>query len=438
MADVTAMKTPAEQALSAAFTAARAKLPGQGPVASLREDAFKRFDARGLPHRRVEEWKYTDLRALMREANPLAPPPDAAAKARAKEAGNILAGLDVRKLVFVDGAFVPELSDLTPEAGLTVGSLAAALAKGDALVGQHLGKTFVTDDVAVALNTALMGDGAVIRIAAGAEIKRPIHIVFAVGADKPAATFVRSLVVVEKGAKAVVIEDHESGDEQVNAAIELNVGAEAQVDYFKLTRARGLHVSSLLATVGARALFRGFAFTADSSVVRNQSFVHFAGENSHAGIRGVSLLADKDHVDTTLYIRHAARGCESREQFKTVLDDESHGVFQGKIVVEPHAQKTDAKMMTRALLLSEDAEADNKPELEIFADDVVCGHGATAGDLNHDHLFYLKSRGVPEAEAKSLLIAAFVGEAFDLVPLDDVRDALVALAEKWAVVDDKR
>ena len=136
--------------------------------------------------------------------------------------------------------------------------------------------------------------------------------------------------------------------------------------------------------------------------MRNQSFIRFAGEGTKAGIRGVSLLRGKDHVDTTLLIEHAAGHCESREQFKSVLDDESHGVFQGKIVVKPHAQKTDAKMMTRALLLSDEAEADNKPELEIFADDVVCGHGATAGALDPGLKFYLMSRGIPREGSRSV------------------------------------
>jgi Fe-S cluster assembly protein SufD len=430
-ADVRAMKTPAEQALSAAYAAARGTLPGKGAVATLRADAFKRFEARGLPHRRVEEWKYTDLRALMREAYPLAPVPDAAAKARAKDAGKILQGVDCRRLVFVDGSFAPELSDLKPEAGLTIGSLADALAKGDALVGAHVGKVFATDDVAVALNTALMGDGAVIRIAEGAALQRPIHLVFASGSDTPSAAFVRSLVVVGKGAQASLIEDHDSGEAQVNSALELVVGDEAKVDYFKITRAKALHVASLLASIGARATFNTFAFTVDSTVVRNQNFIRFAGENTRAGIRGVSLLRGKEHVDTTLLIDHAAGHCESREQFKSVLDGQSHGVFQGKIVVEPHAQKTDAKMMTRALLLSDDAEADNKPELEIFADDVVCGHGATAGALDAGLKFYLMSRGIPESEAEALLIQAFIGEAIEEIAHEGLRDALMFAALKW-------
>lgn len=429
-ADIRTMKTPAEQALTAAFAAARETLPGKGAVAALRADAFARFDERGLPHRRVEEWKYTDLRTLMRDAYPLAPAPDAAAKARGKAAGKLLAGIECRRLVFVDGAFVPELSDLAPEPGLTIGSLADALAKGDAATAQ-IGKTFATDDMAVALNAALMGDGVVIRIAPGAEIKRPIHLVFATGADRPSAAFIRSLVVVEKGAKVTLIENHEGGEAQVNAALELIVGDEAQVDYFKLTQTRGLHVASLLASIGAKAQFRSFAFTRDSAVVRNQNFIRFAGENTHGGIRGVSLLRGKEHVDTTLLIDHAVGHCESREQFRAVLDDASHSVFQGKIVVEPHAQKTDAKMMTRSLLLTDDAEADNKPELEIFADDVVCGHGATAGALDKGLKFYLMSRGISDKEAEALLIQAFIGETVEEVAHEGIREAIMNAAVDW-------
>ena len=427
VADIRNMKTPAEQALSAAYAGSRGKLPG---AADLREQAFKQFEARGLPHRRVEEWKYTDLRALLRDVAPLAGAPDAEAKSRAKDAGSILAGVDARRLVFVDGVFAPELSDLAAEPGLTIGSLADALAKADALVAQHVGQVFPTDDVAVALNTALMGDGAVIHVAAGAEIKRPIHLVFAGGA-KPVSAFVRSLVVVDKGAHVTLIEDHDSGDTQVNAALELIAGDEAQVDYVKITQARALHVASLLASVGAKAQFNTFAFTRNSPLVRNQSFIRFAGEHTEGGIRGVSLLKGKEHVDTTLLIEHAKGHCQSREQFKTVLDDESHGVFQGKIVVAPHAQKTDAKMLTRALLLSEEAEADNKPELEIFADDVVCGHGATAGALDPGLKFYLMSRGISDADAESLLIQAFIGETVEEIAHEGIREALMNAAIEW-------
>jgi len=228
-----------------------------------------------------------------------------------------------------------------------------------------------------------------------------------------------------------LVESHEGGASQVNAALEMTIGDGAQVEHVKLTQTRGLHVSTLMAAIGARATFNSFSFNADAQLVRNQMFVRFDGEGTHAAIRGVTLAKGKEHVDTTLLIDHAAGGCESREQFKSVLDGESRGVFQGKIVVRPHAQKTDAKMMTRALLLSEEAEADNKPELEIFADDVVCGHGATVSAPDEGLKFYLMSRGIPAKEAEALLIRAFIDEAIEGVAHDGIREALMFAALKW-------
>jgi Fe-S cluster assembly protein SufD len=166
-------------------------------------------------------------------------------------------------------------------------------------------------------------------------------------------------------------------------------------------------------------------------VVRNQLFVQCAGAGSALELNGASLLRGRQHADTTLLVDHAARGCRSRELFKSVLDDASRGVFQGKIIVRPSAQKTDARMMTRALLLSEDAEADNKPELEIFADDVQCGHGATSGALDDNLKFYLMARGIPEPQAEALLIQSFIAEAVETVAHDGIREALTRVALQW-------
>jgi Fe-S cluster assembly protein SufD len=435
-AEIRPIKTAAETALAASFVSAKGALPGAAAVAALREQAFRQFDAAGLPHRRVEEWKYTDLRALMRDAKPLAGVPDAAAKARARNAGASLA-IEARRIVFVDGAFVPELSDLTGlEPGLAIRSMAHALAAGDALIAAHLGKVVATDDVAVALNTAFMGDGALIRVAKDATLSRPIHLVFVCAGERPASIFARSLIVIEAGARAMLVESHEgtsTGDYQVNTALELVIGDEAHVDHVKITgdRAGAPHLSTLMAEIGAHARFNEFLFTIGGTVVRNQLFVRFAGEGTLAGIRGATLLRDRQHVDTTLVADHAVGACTSRETFKTVLDAEARGVFQGKIIVRPRAQKTDAKMATHALLLSETAEADNKPELEIFADDVQCGHGATSGDLDEDLLFYLKARGIPEREAEALLIQAFVGEAVEGIEHAGLRDALMEQVAAW-------
>ena len=213
----------------------------------------------------------------------------------------------------------------------------------------------------------------------------------------------------------------------------LFVGDEAHVDHVKIIAegSDALHVSTLAAAIGARARFNAFTFTAGGAVVRNQLFLKFDGEDTVAGIRGATLIKGRQHADTTLVADHVARGCQSREMFKTVLDGEAHGVFQGRIIVRPHAQKTDAKMMTRALLLSERAEADNKPELEIFADDVQCGHGATAGALDDDLKFYLMARGIPRPEAEALLIRAFLGEAIEGIEHAGLREALMDAVVAW-------
>ena len=435
-AEVRSMKTNAEQALAEAFVAARPTLPGDGRVSALREAAFRSFEAEGLPHRRIEEWKYTDLRALMRDAKPIAGAPDAAAKARARSAGQLAGDIDARRIVFVDGMFVPELSDLANlSRGLTIRSMAEAMAAGDPQLAAHLGKVVSSErEGVVALNTALMRDGALVRVAKGATLERPIHLVFAATGARPASVFTRSLVVIEPGARAMLVESHDAAAaHQVNTALELVVGDGAHVDHIKITSGPSdlIHVSSLMAAIGARARFNDFAFNIGGGVVRNQLFVRFDGEGTLAGIRGASLLNGKQHVDTTVVADHKAGGCQSREMFAAVLDGESRGVFQGKIIVQPHAQQTDAKMMTRALLLSEEAEADNKPELEIFADDVQCGHGATTGALDQDLKFYLMARGIPELEAEALLVQAFVGEAIEGIEHAGLRDALMEQVVAW-------
>lgn len=437
MAELKVIKTAAEQGLAEAFAGVRASLPGAGAVISLRENAFRTFEAKGLPHRRVEAWKYTDLRALMRDAKPLASPPDASAKQQAKQADTLAGDIDRRRIVLINGVFAPDLSDLTAfEDGLSIRPMAEALAQDDPLLTAHLGKVAANDDVAVALNTAFMGDGAVIRVAPGTVVERPIHLVFVTAGDKAAAMFARSLVVVERGARAMLVESYvgpAAQDYQVNSALELVVADEAHVDHVKIIGegASALHVSSSMAAVGARARFNHFTFTIGGATVRNQLFVQFNGEETLARIHGANLLKGRQHADTTLVADHAVGQCQSRELFKSVLDDESRGVFQGKIIVQPHAQKTDAKMAAHALLLSESAEADAKPELEIFADDVVCGHGATAGALDDDLLFYLRSRGIPEKEAEALMIEAFVGEAVEGIEHAGLREILMEHTRAW-------
>jgi Fe-S cluster assembly protein SufD len=434
-AEIRDIRTAAELALAAHFGAAKELLPGTAAIAALRENAFHRFERAGLPNRRVEEWKYTDLRALMREAKPLASPPAPRANRRLKDKGGLLASIEARRIVFVDGVFAPERSDLADlESGLAITSMAKTLASGDTAVTTRLGNIVSTGDIAVALNTAFMRDGAVIKVAPGTELARPLHLLFLNEGKDPAAVFLRSLVLIGENAKAMVVESHEgSVANQINTALELKVGDGAHVDHVKITAegAGDLHLSTMMAAIGGHARFNEFLFTAGASVVRNQLFVRFEGEGTVAAIRGASLLKGRQHADTTLVADHVIGGCTSRELFKSVVDDEARCIFQGKIIVQPHAQKTDAKMATHALLLSDSAETDNKPELEIFADDVQCGHGATSGSLDEDLLFYLRARGIPAKEAEALLIQAFVGEAVEGIEHAGLRDCLMEQVVAW-------
>ncbi len=436
-ATIRSLKTVAELGIADAFAAAKATLPGDPRVSAWRETAFGHFVAAGLPHRQVEEWKYTDLRALLRDAKPLAGAPDADCKAQALVAGRVVAGVDCRRLLLVNGVFAPELSDLGGlESGLRIDSMAAALGRGDALVAAHLGEDAAPDNVALSLNTALMGDGVLVRVAAGTEIARPLHIVSITVGAKPIATFVRNLIVVENGARAAFVESHEGpagSDYQVNTATNLVVGEGAQVDLLKIVGegADALHISTLLATIGVGACFKDVSFTTGGAVIRNQRLLRVVGEGAFVGVGGATLLKGRQHADAMVVADHEAANCQSRELFKAVLDGEARNVFQGRIKVHSRAQKTDARMMTRALLLSDTAEAVSKPELEIFADDVQCGHGATTGALDGELKFYLMARGIPAKEAETLLVQAFIGEVLDEISHAGLREAMTNCAADW-------
>jgi len=273
-------------------------------------------------------------------------------------------------------------------------------------------------------------------IADGTALSRPIHIVHV--ATVPSASIVtRSHIRIGKGARATLVESFVAAEGakayQVNDAVILSVGDGAELSQVRLMADApdAMNVTSQILTVGAKVRLNLFNMTGSGGVSRLQGFITLAGEGADLAFNGVNLLKGTQHGDTTLVVDHAVPHCTSREVFRAVVDDRAHSVFQGRIIVRPDAQKTDGKMMTRALLLSDEAEADNKPELEIFADDVTCGHGATSGALDESLLFYLRARGLPEKAAQALLIQAFVGEAIEGIADDDLREAVMATAERW-------
>ena len=433
MAEITTMKTPAETALANLFTLSKATLPGDGEA---REEAFSRFARQGLPHRRVEEWKYTDLRAAMRDAAPLAPVPSPADAAAAAAGAGPLGAIEAARVTLVNGHFVRDASDLSglPE-GVEVIPLAEALASHPLLTRMGAVEA-ARDNPAYALNAALMTDGAVIRVPAGTTVERPIHLRFVNAGESAFASVTRVLLVAELGAAVTLIESHEGPDGlayQTNGVLEIVAGDHTKIRHVRLNAEgmEALALSTLTAKVGASADFDSLNVVFGSAVSRHQVFLACAGEHSNLRVNGTAMLKGKQHADSTLLVDHAVPHCTSRELFKTVIDGAATGVFQGKIIVRPIAQKTDGRMMSGALLLSEEGTMNNKPELEIFADDVQCAHGATCGQLEETLLFYLMARGLPRPEAERLMVQAFVGEAIDTVEHEELRGALLGLVDGW-------
>ena len=430
-------KTETGRALGDAFAVVRDRLPGKGKIADQRREAFDAYERLGLPHRRIEDWKYTDLRALMREVLPLAPAPDAAALNRAADAVKLRAIEGVRRLVLVDGAFAPDLSDLgNLEKGLSIRPLREVLDAGDGALSVQAFASDISNPM-IALNGAMATDGVVIDVANGAVLAQPLHIVHVASGTAPAATFTRSLLRLGRDTSVTLVESYLAGEGakayQTHDGLVVAIGDNARFDHVRLVEdsADAFNISSATISLGAHAHFNTFGLTSGGHVSRYQLTITCAGEGSKVETNGVNLINGKQHADTTLFMDHAVPHCASREIFRAVVDDRAHSVFQGRIIVRPDAQKTDAKMMTRALLLSDDAEADNKPELEIFADDVTCGHGATTGALDESLLFYMRARGLPEKEAQALLIQAFVGEAIETIASDALREVAIAAAQRW-------
>jgi Fe-S cluster assembly protein SufD len=434
-------RTEAEEELQRQFEATKAELPGGAWMPETRKRAMRTFAQTGLPHRRIEEWKYTDLRSGL----PHAFPPVGCGKRAIGEAelarllGPELAGLAALRYVLLNGRLVASTSPAghTPAAGYAGTSLAGALGgDGTGWLEARLSGDDLSDDPVGALNLAFLSDGLVLRLAEGAQPDLPIHIVSVVDADQPAAVATRTLVELARNARATVIESHvELGQaaSQATAVTQVTLAPGAAMTHVKhvAAGAGSAHLGRIDVEIGEGANWRGFQLTAGAGLLRNESRVRFVGADARLDLSGLMLGRGRDHIDTTLVVDHTTTGCESREFFKAVLDDRARAVFQGKVIVAPEAQKTDGKQMAQALMLSEDAEFDSKPELEIYADDVACGHGSTAAEIDSDMLFYLRSRGIPADEARAMLIESFAGDALERIEDEGVRTAMTEVALHW-------
>ena len=416
------------------YDSVRAALPGadQNWLQDMRDAGLKRFMALGFPGPREESWRFTNLRALTDTAlEPLG-----SVSVHASDLARLLPqDIDAAcgaRLVFVNGVAVPELWQNNLDiSGLHIASLADEIAENPEWVAAHLGHLLpMGSDSIAALNTALMQDGYVIRVDRKATISKPIHIV-SIGTANGALSFhPRGILSADALSKVSVIESHVGTKGSVyfsNPAIEIFVGENAQVGHYRLQddSKDAFNIGRFAVQVRRDGRFDGFSLATGARLSRNEGSLTLAETGSHLAINGAYLLRGNQQSDLTTVIDHAAAHTTSHESVKGVLDGSAHGVFQGQLKVRKDSQKVDGYQMNRALLLSPKAVVNAKPELEIFADDVKCSHGATIGELDANQLFYLRARGIPEATARQMLVAAFVSEAIEAIEDD------VDTAETW-------
>ncbi|WP_137124884.1 Fe-S cluster assembly protein SufD [Roseomonas sp. HF4] len=390
---------------------------------ALRADAAAHFAARGFPTRRVEQWKYTDLAPVAQAA--FAEPLTSVGGSVRLPAAN-----SPHRAVFVDGRFRLDLSTLD---GLPfrVRGLAQDLAEAE----PHLGALAKPEaEPLAALNTMLFEDGVFLELPEGVDGGLLELVSVAVDPGRPFAFHPRHLVRLGAGARLTLIETATgAGTCLHNPVFEIDVAEGAMLTHGRMLQeaATVFHLSTIYARIAAGATYDNFTVAAGPRLTRNEIHAALVGPHAACHMNGAQMAADGQHVDTTTSLDHAAPDCASRQTYKTVLTGRARGVFQGKIHVHRVAQRTDGYQMNQALLLSEEAEIDSKPQLEIYADDVKCSHGATVGALDADSLFYLRSRGIPGDQARAMLVEAFLHEAVETVTDETLKGALTRVLDAW-------
>jgi Fe-S cluster assembly protein SufD len=403
----------------------------------LRKAGMARFAELGFPTLKHEDWRFTNVAPIAKL--PFKPVLEAEPNLPSREALHQfpLANLAGSRFVFIDGIYSRELSDDRPlPDGVKLGSLAEALAAVPSLVEKHLGRYARTEDnTFAALNTAFFQDGGFVFVPAGRVLPEPVHFLFVnTGKESGAAIHPRNLIIVEPDAKATVIESYVSlGDATAatltNAVTEFSLGDRAVVEHCKLQDESlgAFHIAALHSRVGRAVSFSSHSVAIGAKLSRNNIRTTLDGEGIETVLNGVYLTGGEQLADHHMVVDHAKPHCASHEYFNGILAGRSRGIFHGRILVRPDAQKTDAKQTNKNLLLSDDASADAKPQLEIYADDVKCTHGATVGQLNEESIYYLRSRGIGLETARRMLIHAFAGEIIDRVKHDGLREELDAV-----------
>ena len=434
------------------FNEIRERLPGAALpwLSSLRGSAIEHFPNCGLPTPRIEEWKYTNLAQIVDSKAILAGPSVNGVSRKSLER-YCLDPMPCHRMVFVNGFFRPDLSEIgVVPAGLSMLTLESALAEQPELLEEHWGNVFdMSEDrlsgksdprphAMIALNTAFVGDGAVIHLDHDVSPDGPIHLIYVTAPEggRQVMSHPRNLVVAEPGAQATIFETFVgdgTSDHISNALTQVSAASGSRICHYKHQggELRGAHIGSSHVRLAKDSTYNGFVFSDGALNSRNEIRVRLEGENVGCYLDGIYLGRGGQRLDNWTRIDHMAPLGKTREVYKGVMDGAAHGSFQGKIRVWPNASQSDARQLNKNLLLTEQAGAASKPELEILTDEVQCAHGSTIGDLDQNSLFYLRSRGVGEKAARSLLIEAFVGEVIDGLADVPIREYFGKLFDSW-------
>jgi Fe-S cluster assembly protein SufD len=398
---------------------------------ALRQQAAGQFERHGLPAKKIEDWKYTSLWQLSQEGFTHQAKSVSLDASRCAEVALIE---QAYRLVIVDGQYSAELSQLDGlEAGLTLKPLSESLAQAESLLNQQID---IEKPGLNALNTLLMQEGVYLHVAAHSKIEKPVELlVINSGETDKLATHLRNLIKLEANSEVTLVEHYVSLADNTgftNVITEVNLDDNAKLEHFKLQHEslKHYHIATLASKQAASSVWNTNNISLGGKLARNDIHSQLLGEQSHVTMDGLYLLDGDQHTDNHTRIDHAVPNTTSEEVYKGVLDGDSHGVFNGKVIVHKDAQKTDANQSNRNLLLSRSCEIDTKPEMEIYADDVKCGHGSTVGQIDEQQLFFLRARGLDEVSARSLLTYAFAVDVLQRIKQEPVRQALSNVIEQ--------
>ena len=409
-------------------------------VHEIRTKALQDFEKLGFPTKKLEAWKYTSLNSILKEDYVLFSDTEPAIEfAEVKK--YFIHDIDSYKVVFIDGKYSSFLSETTHD-GIDVCLLSSALSKPKykAVIEKHF-NTVAKQDNMTALNTAFASEGAYIHIPKNVEVEKPIQIInFSTGKHKAVLAQPRNLVVVDENSQVQIIERHQSLKDTAtltNVVTEIVAAKNANVDYYKIQNDKSTAslIDNTFVSQDRDTVCSVHTFTFGGKIIRNNLNFYQNGEHVDSILKGITILEDKQHVDHHTLVHHIAPNCESHQDYKGIYNDSSTGVFNGKVIVNKEAQKTNAYQQNNNVLVSKKATINAKPQLEIFADDVKCSHGCTIGQLDEQALFYMQQRGIPKKEARALLMYAFSNTVLESVRIPEVKTRINKLIAKKLNVD---